>query len=135
MRKLAWIVGNFLIMYSVATLVGFGTYLLFSPFVMWVAVFTLMPAVSAFLIYGYLRRFKFSVQASLHESLLLTGVWMLLSFCLDAATYVFIIPHLTHSSPNWTFFRDQSPWIWLSYLVLILSALVARRLYQKSSRV
>jgi hypothetical protein len=120
-------------MYVIATLVGFGTYLWFSPFVMWVAVFTLMPAVSAVLIYGYLRRFSFSREASLHESLVLTGVWMLLSFCLDAVTYVLIVPHLSHSRPNWTFFRDQSPWIWLSYLVLILSALAAQRLYRRNT--
>lgn len=131
MRKAGWIVGMFFVMYTIATLVGFATYVWFSLLVMWVAVFTFMPAVSALLIYGYLRKFQFSSQTSLYESMILTGMWMLLSFCLDAATYVLIVPHLSHSKPNWTFFRDQSPWIWLSYLVLILSALAAQRLYRR----
>ena len=131
-RKVGWIVGTFLVMYTIATLVGFGTYLWFSPFVMWVVVFTLMPAVCAFLIYGYLRKFSFSSASCLHESLVLSGAWMFLSFCLDAATYVLIVPYLNHSKPNWTFFRDQSPWIWLSYLVLVLSAFAAQLVYRRN---
>ncbi len=131
MRKAIWIVGTFLVMYSIATLAGFGTYRWLSPVMMWVVVFTFMPVVSAFLIYRYLQRFAFSSHTSLYESLLFTGVWMVLSFCLDAATYVLLVPHFTHSRPNLTFFRDQSPWIWLSYLVLIFSALAAQQLYRR----
>lgn len=132
MRKAGWIVATFVVMYLVATVVGFGTYLWLSPLAMWVAVFTLMPVVSAGLIYSYLRRFSFRPEASLYESLVVAAVWMLLSFCLDAATYILIVPHLSHSRPNWTFFHDQSPWIWLCYLVLILSALAAQRLYRRN---
>ena len=132
MRKVGWITGTFIAMYVIATCVGFATYFWWSPFAMWVAVFTLMPAVSALLIYGYLRKLSFSAEASLYESLLLTGAWIVLSFCLDAVTYVLIIPHLSHSNPNWTFFRDQSPWIWFSYLVLIFSAVAAQRLYRRN---
>jgi hypothetical protein len=51
-------------MYTIAPLVGFGTYLWLSPLVVWVAVFTLMPLVSAFLIYCYLRKFSFSHSRS-----------------------------------------------------------------------
>ena len=132
MRKAGWIVGTFLAMYLIATLVGFGMYSWFSPLMMWVAVFTLMPAVSALLVYGYLRKLSFSNETSLHESFVLSGVWIILSFCLDAATYVLIVPHFSHSNPNWTFFRDQSPWIWLSYIVLIFSAVAAQRLYRRT---
>jgi hypothetical protein len=81
----------------------------------------------------YLQRFGFSPDASLYQSLLLTGVWILLSFCLDAATYVLLVPYLNHSRPNVTFFRDQSPCIWLSYLILIFSAIAAQRLYRRSA--
>ena len=131
-RKIGWIVGTFLCMYAIATLVGFGTYLWLGPLAMWVAVFKLMPIVSAFLIYRYLRQFAFSAGASLHESLTLTGAWMLLSFCLDAVTYILIVPHFNHGRPNWGFFRDQSPWIWLSYGVLLISALGAQQLYRRN---
>jgi hypothetical protein len=56
---------------------------------------------------------------------------ILLSFSLDAITYVLIVPHFRHSPPNWTFFSDQSPWIWMSYLVLLLSALAAQQTYAR----
>ncbi len=96
---------------------------------MWVAVFTFMPIISALLVYGYLLKQKISPRASFRESLLLAGVWMLLSFSLDAITYIVVVPYLRHSAPNWCFFHDQSPWIWISYLVLLFSALVAQRVY------
>jgi hypothetical protein len=128
-HKGIWIVGTFFVMYGIATLVGFGAYFLFSPLIMWVAVFTLMPIISALLVYGYLLKQKLSPRASFRESLLLAGVWMLLSFSLDAITYIVVVPCLRHSAPNWCFFHDQSPWIWISYLVLLFSALVAQRAY------
>lgn len=130
-HKAGWIVGTFLVMYAIATVVGFSTYFLFSPLIMWAAVFTLVPIISALLIYGYLLKLHISRKASLRESLILTGMWILLSFSLDAITYVLIVPHFRHSAPNWTFFSDQSPWIWMSDLVLLFSALAAQQTYAR----
>lgn len=127
MYKVGRIVGTFLVMYAIATFVGFSTYFLFSPLVMWGAVFTVMPIISALLIYGYLLNLNVSRKASLSESLVLTGIWILLSFSFDAITYIVIVPRFRHSAPNWTFFSDQSPWIWMSYLVLFFSALAAQQ--------
>ncbi len=92
-----------------------------------------MPVVSAVLIYAYLRKLKISKEASLRESLLLAAAWILLSFALDSAVYIAVIPFFRHVAANWTFFRDQSPWIWLSYAVLLLSALAARNVYRRKA--
>ena len=132
MRKLSWIVGTFATMYFVATIVGFATYLLLSPTAMWISVFTLMPVVSAVLMYGYLRKMQFDRKASLVESWRLLLVWIGLSFSLDALTYILIIPSVNHTTSNWTFFRDQSPWIWLSYAVLLISMYAGRWAYLRS---
>ena len=131
MGKLGWIIGTFLAMYVTATIFGFATYLLISPLAMWVSVFTVMPVLSALLIYFYLRTIKVSQAASLRESLAIALVWIVLSFALDAVVYIVVIPLFSHVAPNWTFFQDQSPWIWLSYVVLLLSALVAHQAYGK----
>ena len=108
---MGWIVGTFLAMYLIATILGFATYLLLSPLAMWISVFTVMPVLSALLIYVSLRRMKFSQGAILRESLVVTAAWIVLSFGLDAVVYIVIILLLSHVAPNWTFFRDQSPWI------------------------
>jgi hypothetical protein len=81
-----------------------------------------MPVVSALLMYWYLVKMRISSEDSLVETCYLVLAWVLLSFCLDAVTYIFIIPKVSHAASNWTFFRDQSPWIWLSYAVLLVSA-------------
>jgi hypothetical protein len=119
-------------MYLIATIVGFATYLLISPAAMWICVFTLMPIVSALLMYWYLVRI--SRQASLIESFYLVLAWIGLSFGLDAATYIFIIPAVNRSAPNWTFFRDQYPWIWLSYAVLLVCAYAGHKLHLRRLR-
>jgi hypothetical protein len=129
MRKVSWIFGTFATMYFVATIVGFATYLLLSPTAMWISVFTLMPVVSAVLMYVYLRKMQFDRKASLVESWRLLLVWIGLSFSLDALTYILVIPSVNHTTPNWTFFRDQSPWIWLSYAVLLISMYAGRWAY------
>lgn len=125
--------GMFLVMYVVATLLGFAAYVWLSPRAMWVCVFTVMPVLSALLIYGYLMGMKISRARSLQECVVVAGVWMALSFGLDAVTYILIVPRVSHAAPNWMFFRDQSPWIWMSYLVLLLSAFAAQRAYVKKS--
>jgi hypothetical protein len=129
MLKGFWIVATFAAMYLIATIVGFATYLLISPAAMWICIFTLMPVVSALLMYWYLVKMRISRQASLKETFYLVLAWIGLSFGLDAATYIFIIPAVNHIDPNWTFFQDQSPWIWLSYAVLLVSAYVGRALH------
>jgi hypothetical protein len=68
-----------------------------------------------------------SKEASLRETLAITLVWIALSSGLDAVVYIVIIPFFSRAVPNWTFFQDQSPWIWLSYFVLLLSGLAARQ--------
>ena len=133
MQKALWIVVTFAAMYGIATIVGFATYLLISPPAMWISVFTLMPIASATLIYGYLRKMQFSRDSSLRETANLVFCWIGLSFAFDAATYILIVPAASHTPPNWTFFQDQSPWIWFSYAVLLISAVLGRWMYLRNS--
>ncbi|WP_353068281.1 hypothetical protein RBB75_12610 [Tunturibacter empetritectus] len=129
MKRIMWMVGTFAAMYLIATIVGFATYFLLSVRAMWICVFTLMPIVSAGLIYAYLQRLKVSRDATFREASILVAVWIVLSFSLDAITYIVVIPMTSHRALNWTFFLDQSPWIWLSYAVLSLSAYAGRGAY------
>jgi hypothetical protein len=70
-----------------------------------------------------------SPDRTLRELLVLIVIWIALSFSFDAITYVLVAPALSHASAHWTFFVDQSPWIWLSYTVLIISGYAGRWLY------
>jgi len=134
MAKFGWMIATFVAMYVVATIVGFGTYLLVSPLAMWISVFTLMPMVSAFLVWWYLARMQVDAQAVSRESLLLVGTWIALSFGLDAVVYILIVPGVSHGSPNWRFFMDQSPWIWLSYSALVVAGYAGRWTYLRRLR-
>ena len=129
MAKIGWIISFFAAMYLIATALGFTMYLLLSPNAMWVSVFTLMPIISAELIYVYLKKMNFNRESTLRESFRLSVIWIALSFGFDALTYIVIVPEVGHTAANWTFFRDQSPWIWLSYLVLLASAWAGRWVY------
>jgi hypothetical protein len=117
------------LMYLAATTLGFASYLIFSPRIMWLCVFLLMPVVAALLVWWYLDRVSCPSEDTFMETLKLVGAWMILSFALDAVTYVFLIPRLQHRPAAWMFFKDQSPWIWLSYAVLLASGLGGRKIF------
>lgn len=55
--------------------------------------------------------------------------WIALSFAFDALTYIIVVPAVFHANPNWTFFVDQSPWIWISYGVLFASGYAGEYLH------
>jgi hypothetical protein len=129
MNRMKWNIAAFLIMYAIATALGFASYLLSGPVAMWLIVFTVMPVIAALLICWFLTNIKCLPDRSQLEMLWAIGVWIVLSFSLDAITYILIVPALRHAPANWTFFVNQSPWIWLSYAVLILSGYAGRRLY------
>jgi len=50
MRHFGKASGLFFVMYIVATVLGFATYLVISAAAMWISVFTIMPVVAALLI-------------------------------------------------------------------------------------
>lgn len=120
---------TFVVMYLIATVVGFATYVLISPTAMLVAVFTFMPLVCALLITGYLAQVRASVAGSARDTAVLVAVWIVLSILFDAVTYILVVPAVTGASPNWGFFTQQSPWIWYAYLVLVLCGVAGRWLY------
>ncbi len=118
----------FLIGYAIATLYGFLLYYV-SEILMWISMFTLMPAVFAYLFYRYLKIIRITPAASFMESLGLVLYWIGFSFALDATAYILIIPLIFRAPPNWTFFIDQSPWIWLCYLMLFCVGYTGRWFY------
>jgi hypothetical protein len=130
MRRFQNVLLFFFAMYGIATVLGFTTFLLISPTAMWIAVFTVMPAVATLLICGYLRWLGCPSGQCRRETAVVVAIWIALSFLLDAATYILVVPAFAHRPRNTTFFIDQSPWIWLSYAVLIGCGFAAERLYR-----
>ena len=129
LRKHSYALLIFLLMYAIATVLGFAAYILVSPTAMLVVVFAVMPVVCALLITGYLVLIRASAADSARETVVLVVLWIVLSIVFDAVTYVLLLPAFTGASPNWGFFAQQSPWIWCAYLILVACGVVGRRLY------
>ena len=127
--KLAFIL--FGLGYLVATIVGFSTYYIHET-LMWIAIFTLMPVVFGYLFYTYLHRTKCEKSQSLRQTNYLILFWIILSFLLDAAVYIIVVPIIFGNPSNWTFFIGQSPWIWLNYLTIIVLGHISRICYLNS---
>ena len=119
--------------YLVATVVGFATFYIHVA-VMWIAIFTLMPLVFGYLFYTYLRRTGCEPSRSLRETNSLILLWVVLSFLVDALVYIAVVPLVFGEPSNWTFFVDQSPWIWLCYLSILGLGHVSRLFYLKSQK-
>ena len=117
--------------YLIATIVGFSTYYI-DVTVMWVAIFTLMPVVFGYLFFTYLSRTRCERSQSFGETNRLVLLWIILSFLVDALIYIVVVPLVSGNPPNWTFFMDQSPWIWLNYLTIIVLGHVSRWFYLRS---
>jgi hypothetical protein len=120
----------FLVGYLIATIVGFATYYI-NINLMWITLFTLMPAVFGYLFYLYLKKTKCGISETLKETNRLVILWIILSFLLDALVYVIIVPIIYRHKSNWTFFIDQSPWIWLNYMTLLILGHISRFIYHK----
>ena len=114
--------------YGIGTVVGFSTYYIHIT-VMWIALFTVMPVVFGYLFYFYLRKTNCEKSRSFRETNLLVLFWIVFSFLLDALVYIAIVPLVYGYSSNWTFFIDQSPWIWLNYLTIIVLGHISRLFY------
>ena len=117
--------------YLIATVVGFATYYIHIT-VMWITIFTLMPLVFGLLFFVYLRETGCDESRLIRETNLLILFWIVLSFLVDALVYIAIVPAVFGSPANWRFFVDQSPWIWLNYMTLVVLGHVSRFFYLKS---
>jgi len=117
--------------YLIATIVGFSTYYIHIS-VMWIATMTLMPVIFGYLFYIYLRRIKCTRSESIKQTNYLILFWIILSFLLDAVVYTIVVPNIFGNPSNWTFFIDQSPWIWLYYLSILILGYISRFFYLKS---
>lgn len=131
MKNIGLAVKLFGLGYLIATVVGFSTFYIHVT-VMWVAIFTLMPVVFGYLFYTYLRRSGCERSRSLRETNLLVLLWIILSFLVDALVYIVVVPLVSGQPSNWTFFMDQSPWIWLNYLTIVVLGHVSRFFFLKS---
>lgn len=120
----------FLIGYLIATIVGFSTYYI-NVNVMWATIFTLMPVVFGYLFYLYLKNTKCCLSETFKETNRLVLLWIIISFLLDALVYIIIVPIIYGHKSNWTFFMDQSPWIWLNYMTIIILGHIARLTYHR----
>ena len=109
----------FCLVYLIGTIVGFITFYI-HVIVMWIVMFTIMPIVFGYFFYRYLKKTECKISESVKETNLLILVWILASFLLDAVVYIIIVPIIYGYKSNWTFFVDQSPWIWLNYLAIVI---------------
>lgn len=130
MKSWLWASRLFAVGYLIGTAVGFATYAI-GIVVMWLSLFVAMPPLFAYLCRLYLTRVRCVPECSRSETWRLVAYWILLSFGLDALTYIVALPAALHAKPNWTFFMDQSPWIWISYASLIVSGQAGRRLHDR----
>ena len=133
MRRLGWATALMLAGYAVATVVGFATYAI-GVVTMWLAILLLMPVLFAWLATIYLRKLDCSGERAGREAAGLVACWIAMSFVFDAITYIVTVPAIRHVPPNWRFFVDQSPWIWLSYATLVGSGLVAVAWHRRALR-
>lgn len=117
MKSWSRAIAAFGIGYIIATAVGWFTFT--TPVLMWVLTFTLMPLVFAALAYWYFLGTGPVAGETRHEAVRLTLLWIAMSFVLDALVFIAIIPLAFGAKANWTFFIDQSPWIWLCYAALV----------------
>ncbi|MGH8127236.1 MAG: hypothetical protein ACRETC_02560 [Gammaproteobacteria bacterium] len=123
---------TFMIGYVVATGVGFASFS--KPVLMWTLVFTLMPLVFASLAYWYFRSVKPAPVEARREAIQLALFWIGISFVLDALIYIAVLPLVFGKKANWTFFIDQSPWIWICYAVLASAVFVGVFVYKNTRR-
>jgi hypothetical protein len=129
MKSWSRAISAFGIGYVIATAVGVATFK--TPALMWALTFTLMPLVFAGLAYWYFRGVRPSLSESSREATRLMLFWVVLSFVLDAFVYIAVFPLAFGAKANWTFFVDQSPWIWLCYATFFPIVFGALHVYQK----
>lgn len=130
MKNLKLALKYFLLAYLIGTIVGFVTFYIHLT-VMWIALFTIMPVVFGYFFYLYLKNSKCTKDNSLRETNKLILFWIVVSFVLDGLVYIAAIPIIFGHQSNWTFFIDQSPWIWLNYGTLIMLGHISRLIYIK----
>ena len=129
MKSWSRAIATFGIGYLVATAVGWATFT--KPVLMWILTFTLMPLVFSGLAYLYFRSTQPAIGEARREALRLTLFWIAMSFALDALVFITVIPLAFGAKANWTFFVDQSPWIWLCYATLVPIVFGGLHFYQR----
>ena len=123
----------FVYAYLIATIVGFISFHINLIF-MWIVLFTLMPLVFGYFFYLYLNKTECQITKSLKETNSLIIFWIIVSFIMDGIVYIFIIPIIFGYKSNWTFFIDQTPWIWLNYLTLVLIGYTSRYFFIRNKK-
>lgn len=122
----------FVIAYLIATVVGFVSFYIHIV-VMWIVLFSVMPVIFGYFFYLYLKQTECPIQDTFKETNRLVLFWIVVSFLLDAMVYILVVPLILGYKANWTFFIDQSPWIWLNYLSLFIVGHISRYLFIKNT--
>jgi hypothetical protein len=120
--------------YLIATILGFSTYYIINVIAMWVVMFTIMPIIFGYFFYRYLKNTAGSNSNMFQETNILIVFWIVSSFLLDGFVYIAFVPIIYGYRPNWTFFIDQSPWIWLNYCTIIILGHSSRYFYIRKAR-
>ena len=116
--------------YLIGTIAGFATYYI-HEILMWISMFTVMPIIFGYFFFLYLKNTSCDSKTAFRETNILILFWIIASFVLDGFVYIVVIPTIFGNKSNWTFFIDQSPWIWLNYGTIIFLGHVSRLIYIK----
>jgi len=111
-------------------LVGFMAFMI-SETLMWVTIFSIMPVVFPVAFYQYLSRTHCPAARIGVEMMKLCSLWVVFSFGLDGLIYIAVLPLILRARANWSFFLDQTPWIWMSCATLFFLGYLARWLYNR----
>lgn len=130
---LPWMVGGVVAIHALETIVGLTAYPIFGLRRMWLIIIGMVFVAGAAFIFWYLRKMRLVKAESLVACVKLVLTWICLSFLFDAAIGVVIHPMVDGSHLNWSFFPSQYPWIWISYAVFLLSGLVGRWAYLRTT--
>jgi hypothetical protein len=125
---------SFAVLLLLDIIVGRTEYPLLGQSAMWVNLTTLVAVVGGILVYLNLRQARIDVARSVSFTVALVLSWAGLTLVSDGLIGVVIVPSISNLPPNWGFFQQQSPWIWLYCAALPLAGLGGCWAYLKSLR-
>jgi len=120
----------FALAYLIGTVTGFITFYI-NETLMWISMFSIMPVVFGYFFYSYLKNAPCNASILFRETNILILFWITTSFLLDGLVYIVIVPIVFGNKSNWTFFLDQSPWIWFNYCTIILLGHISRLILKR----
>jgi hypothetical protein len=127
-------IGSFAVLLLLDIIVGTTEYRFLGKSAMWMNSITLAAVVGGIQVYMILRQARIDAAGSISFTSALVLSWACMTIVSDALIGIVLVPSMHRLPPNWGFFQQQSPWIWLYCAVLPLAGLGGCLAYLKSLR-